>query len=152
MVLFEKDYNEIESMIFDEIGNDSADRATELEYTKGDETLYIYCNLCVQTEQVELTRDEYDRVEYGEEIVGASLAVEEFVCYNEDGDLTSCNLDAKKLMNEVEEAYRQPFYQQILNKINKDGQPSERDMWAWMTDKNIKDIKLPSKKGELVRL
>lgn len=106
MVLLEKDYNEIESMIFDEIGNDSADRATELEYTKGDETLYIYCNLCVRTEQVELTRDEYDRVEYGEEIVGASLAVEEFVCYNEDGDLTSCNLDAKKLMNEVEEAYR----------------------------------------------
>ena len=99
MVLLEKDYNEIESMIFDEIGNDSADRATELEYTKDNETLYIYCNLFVQTEQVELTRDEYDRVEYGEEIVGASLAVE-------DGDLTSCNLDAKKLMNEVEVAYR----------------------------------------------
>lgn len=106
MVLLEKDYNEIESMIFDEIGNDSTDRATELEYTKDNETLYIYCNLFVQTEQVELTRDEYDRVEYGEEIVGASLAVEEFVCYNEDGDLTSCNLDAKKLMNEVEVAYR----------------------------------------------
>ena len=39
MVLLEKDYNEIESMIFDEIGNDSADRATELEYTKDNETL-----------------------------------------------------------------------------------------------------------------
>lgn len=40
----------------------------------------------------------------------------------------------------------------ILNKINKDGQPSERDMWAWITEENIKDIKLPSKKGEIVRL
>lgn len=39
----------------------------------------------------------------------------------------------------------------ILNVINKDGQPIERDKWDLITEENIKDIKLPSKKDEFVR-
>lgn len=39
----------------------------------------------------------------------------------------------------------------ILNVINNDGQPIERDKWDLITEENIKDIKLPSKKDEFVR-
>ena len=40
----------------------------------------------------------------------------------------------------------------ILNIINKDGQPSEREKWALISEKNIKDIQLPNKKGEFICL
>ena len=40
----------------------------------------------------------------------------------------------------------------ILNILNKDGQPSERNLWALISEENIKDIQLPSKKGEFIRL
>lgn len=40
----------------------------------------------------------------------------------------------------------------FFNKINKDGQPSKGDIWEWITSEDIKNIKLPSKKGELVRI
>lgn len=40
----------------------------------------------------------------------------------------------------------------ILNIINKDGQPSEREKWVLISEKNIKDIQLPNKKGEFICL
>lgn len=40
----------------------------------------------------------------------------------------------------------------ILNIINKDGQPSEREKWTLISEKNIKDIQLPNKKGEFICL
>ena len=40
----------------------------------------------------------------------------------------------------------------ILNVLNKDGQPSERNLCALISEENIKDIHLPSKKGEFIRL
>lgn len=40
----------------------------------------------------------------------------------------------------------------ILNIINKDGQPSEREKWALISEENIKDIQLPNKKGEFICL
>lgn len=39
-----------------------------------------------------------------------------------------------------------------LNVINKDGQPTERELWDLISDERIKEIKLPSKKDEFVRL
>ena len=106
MLLSEKDYKKIETIIIDSIDGNSEDGGSEIEYIKGNETLYIDCSWAVLMKQVELTRDEYNRVEYGSEIVSVTLDVKEFTCFNEDGDLTSCNLDSYKLKNNVEVAYR----------------------------------------------
>ena len=39
-----------------------------------------------------------------------------------------------------------------FNIINKDGQPSEKEKWTLISEKNIKDIQLPNKKGEFICL
>ena len=38
----------------------------------------------------------------------------------------------------------------ILTEINEEGQPTKRELWDLITDQDIKEIKLPSKKNELV--